>query len=136
MTIKRFLLKQYDTGPWLGGLKSLYNGAMGYQAMISFFLIALTAYNTLLLREEFRGIASFINFPTFIAVLLCILIGLMIFVYKVEVPSLHTYANLQVFKHHNLLRKQIDDMEKSYGKKLDLILQKLEKLEKAPEKRQ
>ena len=130
MKIKRLLLKQYNIGPWFGGLKNLYTRALVYQGMISIFLVALTAYNTLTLREEFRDIANFINFPIFIAVLFCLLVAFMVFAYKVEMPSSIAFANIQAYKHQNLIRKQIAEMKKEHKEQLDLILEKLEELEK------
>lgn len=130
MKIKRFLLKQYNVSPWFGGLKNLYSRAMNYLGIITTLLLALTAYNTLVLREEFRDIAMVINFPVFISILFCLLVVTMIFVWKVEVPSSIAWSNIEAFKHSNLIRKQITEMEKRHKKQLDLILEKLESLER------
>jgi len=131
---KEFILKQYDTGPWLGGLKQIYSYAMSYQGVLIAFLSLLTAYNTMMLRDELGYITQWFNFPVFVGVLGFLLFLAMVFVYKFEIPSVTRFSNLQGFKHHNLTRKLLEDMEKAHQKQFTKILKELEEVKRRLDK--
>ena len=125
MSIKNLIFKQYDVGSWLGSIKNVYGRALSYQSITNIFLIALTAYNTLVLRPEFAGIVAWLNFPLFLGILLLVLLLFMVFCYKIEIPSDIRFGASQSWKHYNPVRDYLFEL----GKKLDDISERLEKLE-------
>lgn len=116
-SVKNEALKQYNLGPWLGGLKDLAQRTVFYVALLNFVLISITAYNTTLKAYILPHIPWF-SFPIFIALLLLLVAVAMVLEYKFILPSTLSYLNRQFYIHQNPIRSD-----------LDKILKKLEKLE-------
>ncbi len=129
MKIRQFIFKQYNMGPGLGMAKDTFGRAMTYQAPVTLLLMLLTAYNTMMLREELRYITQWFNFLYFVGIIFFVVLLLMLFVWKVEMPSSIRMGNQQQFKHHNLLSQQIEEMEKKQNVRLDNIEQAIKNLE-------
>ena len=94
-------------GTGLGIVKDTFGRAMTYQAPVTLFLMLLTAYNTMMMREELRYITQWFNFSFFVGIIFFLILLLMLFVWKIEMPSSIRMGNQQQFKHHNLLSRQI-----------------------------
>lgn len=114
----RVIFRQHNIGAWVGGFKSILGGVTFYIAIINFVLIAITAYHTTLSPTIIRFLPWF-NLPLFLGVMVVLLLALMVIEFKFVMPSLITFANLQVYTHRNLLKR---DLEK--------IMKKLDALEK------
>ncbi len=128
MSFKNLLLKQYNMGMGLGMLKDSYGRAAAYQMPVTMFLALLTAYNTMMLRPELSHITQWFNFPLFVGIAVVSMLFLMLFVWKVEIPSSVKYVNKMAFQHHNLIKELIEGMEERQNKKHEVLLQKVAEL--------
>ena len=106
------ILRQYDTGPWLGRTKDIYGRSLAYMSITNAFLLVFNAYNTMTLREEYAGIDEWLSLPLFFGIVLLGLGCTMMLVWKFELASVFRYANEQGYKHHNPIKKHLEEMEK------------------------
>jgi type I restriction-modification system DNA methylase subunit len=112
------IIKQYNFGPLIGGIKDIAQYTAFYVTIINFILIAVTAYNTTL-RDWILKELPWFSFPIFI-VTLVVLVGIaMILEFKFVYPSIWAFRNKQEYTHTSLLRKDLKE-----------VLDRLEKLEK------
>lgn len=102
MDIKRFL-KQENTGQWWGGFKAIISSASSYASWASMAMQAITLYFV-----SKSGISIWI----FIIVIIVFVIGIMIFEWKVTIPSAVRFTNSQAYKHDNPIRKDIEKILK------------------------
>jgi len=110
MGIRKFLAKQYNFGPWLGGLKDLFSRTMLYISIINFILIAVTAYNVTL-KAFLLQYVPWITFWMYFAVLVTIVLLAMALEFKFIVPSHYTFLNKQEFEHQNLIRQELKEIK-------------------------
>lgn len=103
---------QKNTGQWIGAVHVLLGRTTFYISIINFFLLIVTAYYTTL--RHFIPI-PFIWFM-FFALLLVVLA--MVVEYVVILPSSIIFNNIQMYKHNNPLKddiqtvlKRLDDIE-------------------------
>lgn len=118
MNLPRLFTRQYNLGVGFGGLRILVSSVIAYVSLVNFVLICVIAYNTTL-RAAIQPHLPWFNFPTFIGIAAGFFLIAIILEYKFVVPSTTTYGNLQGYKHRNPIRKD-----------LELIIKKLEKIEK------
>ena len=115
--VLRRLTKQYNLGPWLGGLKDLASRAIFYLSLLNFVQISATFYY-LTLRPNYLQYISWLNFWTYFGTLTFLVLIVMILEYKFIIPSMYTFLNRQEYLHQNLLKKDLKE-----------ILDKLKKIE-------
>lgn len=115
----RQILRQYNLGLHVGGIKQILLQTVFYVSIINFLLIAMTAYNTTL-RAHILVALPWFKLWMFIMGL-AVLVGIaMVIEYKVIYPSYIAFQNKQEYEHQNLLRV---DLAK--------VLEQLERIEKA-----
>ena len=111
MKIRKFLVKQYNFGPWLGGFKDLFSRTMLYISIINFILIAITAYDVTL-RSFVLQYLPWISFWIYLVILIGVVLLAMVLEFKFIIPSHYTFLNKQEFEHQNLIRKELEDIRK------------------------
>ena len=124
--IHRFL-KQYKLG-WIGGFKDILTMVIFYMSIISFTLVAVTAYNTGL-REWLLIYFPWMKIYIFYGALLAVAGIAMIIEYKFVYPSFYAFRSQQEYKHQSPLRADLA----LCLKKLDEISKKLEEIERQKE---
>lgn len=107
--------KQHNTGYKIGGLKDLLARVLFYVSGMNFVLLAATAYHTTL-REPIHEYVPWFTFPLFLGTMIALVLIAMALEYKLVLPSSMAYANLQMYKHQSLLKKQLDRIEKTLAK--------------------
>lgn len=106
------LTKQYKVSSKIGGVKDLLMRTLFYVTAVNFVLIAATAYHTTL-RDTLLVWIPWLNFSTFLGVLVVGLLLMMILEYKIVLPSTWAFSNRQQYEHQNLIRKQLDRIEET-----------------------
>ena len=106
--------KQYKISGKIGGFKDLLMRTLFYVSIINFMLIAVTAYHTTL-RDTLQAWFSWLSFPIFLGILVVGLLLMMILEYKIVLPSTWVFMNKQQYEHQNLIREQLDKIEKTLG---------------------
>ena len=106
MDIKRFL-KQENTGQWWGGFKAVVSSSSSYASYISMAMQAVTLY---LVSKS--GISIWVYA---IAVIVFALL-VMIFEWKVTIPSAVRFTNAQAVKHDNPIYQEIVKMRENQEK--------------------
>lgn len=129
--IKKYLpiiLRQYNTGIWMGGLKDMFNRAGFYLTIINFGLLVRTTYNT-------GSFSPWLTFWLFTGFCLLILFFAMIFEWKIGAPSAVRYQNYMRAKHYSPeyeaikeLAKEIINIEKNFNIKEVSNIKKLLKI--------
>ena len=117
MKIPNILITQSRGKQVIGGIYALYAGIGIYQGLFNTLLIAVTAYNTTL-RSYFVAIFPWFNFITFLIVAGVGNILIMIIHYKFIVPSIITYGNQQAWKHNNLGKLLLEEINSKCDKLL------------------
>jgi len=112
------ILRQYNFGPWLGGLKGIFNNSTFYLSLINFVLIAVTAYHTTL-SGKINEYAPWFSFPLFLAMMVVLVLVVMLLEYKFMIPSSITFGNAQMYAHRNPIRRD-----------LERIMRKLDEMDK------
>ena len=127
-------IKQKETGTFIGGLKLQLARSGFYFTIINFGLILITAYYTTI-----HPLYPALPFGVFLACLIFLLVGLMIFEYTIIYPSEVAFTAHQIWKKKRnplfdeiaTIRKDLDT-QKGNSKE---ILSKLQTIEKALEDR-
>lgn len=121
--IWKIIIKQYNFGPFLGGLKDMATYTAFYVTILNFTLIAVTAYNTTL-REYILSKVPWFSFPLFMAALIVLVLIGMVCEFKFIYPSIWVFRNRQEYTHQSLLRKdlkkildRLDELEEEIKKK-------------------
>ena len=122
------VLRQYKLG-WVGGFKDILTMVIFYMSIISFTLVAVTAYNTGL-REWLLIYFPWMKIYIFYGVLLIVAAVAMVVEYKFVYPSFYAFRSQQEYKHQSPLRA---DLAKVLVL-LNDISKRLEKLEKGDTK--
>ena len=122
------VLRQYKLG-WVGGFKDILTMVIFYMSIISFTLVAVTAYNTGL-REWLLIYFPWMKIYIFYGVLLVVAAIAMVVEYKFVYPSFYAFRSQQEYKHQSPLRA---DLAKVLVL-LNDISKRLEKLEKGDTK--
>ena len=112
MKFWKSLTKQYKISGKIGGAKDLLMRTLFYVSIVNFILIAATAYHTTL-RDIVNTWLPWFNFPIFLTVLVGGLLLMMILEYKIVLPSTWAFTNRQQYEHQNLIREQLDRIEKT-----------------------
>jgi hypothetical protein len=115
-------LKQYKLG-WIGGFKDILTMVIFYMSIISFTLVAVTAYNTGL-REWLLIYFPWMKIYIFYGILLAIAGIAMVLEYKFVYPSFYAFRSQQEYKHQSPLRADLA----LCLKKLDEISEEIKKL--------
>ena len=125
-------IKQKETGTFIGGLKLQLARSGFYFTIINFGLILITAYYTTI-----HPLYPTLPFGVFLACLIFLLVGLIIFEYTIIYPSEVAFTAHQIWKEkRNPLFKEItsirEDLDTQKGNSRE-ILSKLQTIEKALE---
>ena len=100
------VLRQHNIGAWWGGFKSVASNVMSYVILLNLILVAPIAHSTTVdpwLSQ--RGI----QMPLFVFMGLIMLGIVLIFIleYKVSIPSVFHFTNVQWWQHKNPMRKEM-----------------------------
>lgn len=109
--IRNKLLKQYDTGAHIGGLKDLALRTMVYVTAMNFILLVITAYSVSL-RSWMAHYVTWFNFPVFLGILIGLLLLAMLIEYKFILPSTWHFINQQQYEHKNLIRRDLNEISR------------------------
>lgn len=109
--LRNQLTKQYDIGPAPGALKDLVIRTLVYATVWNTLLLAAVGYHTTL-REVLLSWVPWLSFPVFIAVLATLFLIPLIIEWKFILPSTIIHLNKQSYQHQNLVRRQLDGMER------------------------
>lgn len=113
--IRTRLLKQYNIGHSVGGLKDLALRTMVYVTAINFVLLVITAYSQAL-RNWMAHYISWFSFPIFLGVLIALILFAMIIEYKFILPSTWSFINRQQYEHQNPIREDLSKILKGQEK--------------------
>ena len=116
------LVRQYKV-PKVGGFKEVLAQAAFWITIINFILIAVTAYHTTL-RDYITPHIPWFDLPVFFLSLGTLVLIIMVIEYKFVIPSLYIFRSKQMFEH-----------ESQVTRKLDEVLDKLNRLEGKNESR-
>ncbi len=108
--IKKTLLKQYNIGSAVGGLKDLAIRTMVYVTAINFLLLVVTAYSVTL-RDFMIQYLPWINFPMFIGAIIVTILIAMVIEYKFILPSTWGFTNRQQYEHRNPIREDLSEIK-------------------------
>lgn len=115
--IIKYIPQQKNTGPWIGALKDLFSRSIFYISIINFFLLIATAYYTTI-----RNFVQ-ISFLWFIVLAMLIIALAMVVEYTIILPSCYVFNNMQVYKHDNPLKDDINLVLE----RLDIIEDKIDR---------
>jgi len=118
--VKSKVYRQYNLGPWLGGLKDLLIRVLPYISMVNFVLIGVTAYHTTL-GPFFEVHLPWMSIWAFMGGILFMVILLMVIEYKVILPSYFTFFNKQQYEHKNPIRGDLEEIKKEIKRLEDKI---------------
>ncbi len=121
MRIRQFLVRQYNFGPWLGGLKDLFSRTTLYISIINFILIAITAYEVTL-KSLILQYVPWMSFWVYFLTLVAIVLLVMVLEFKFIVPSHYTFINKQEYEHQSLYAKDLKEIKE----RLKMIEEKLD----------
>ena len=107
-------MKQYNSGPLLGGLKELASRTMTYVSFINFTLMAITAYEVSL-RTFFHQYIPWMSFALYFSLLILLVIVAMVIEYKFIIPSHYTFLNKQEYQHQSLLARDLQLIKEHLG---------------------
>lgn len=100
------LLKQHDSGVWLGALRSQVANTQFYIGFVQFGLVAITAYHTTL-GGWFNIYFPWVT-PVVFVLLGVLLYGIiMLLDYKFVLPSLVAFGNRQSYAHENPVKEDL-----------------------------
>ena len=113
--VLKILAKQYNLGPWLGGLKDLASRAIFYLSLLNFVQISATFYY-ITLKPSYQQTIPWVNFGLYFGILLSLVLIVMFLEYKFVIPSMYTFLNRQEYLHQNLIRKDLKGVGARLGK--------------------
>lgn len=116
-------LRQFQLGPWLGGVKDLSSHTAIYISGLNMLMIAVTAYHTTL-REYIQNIAPWFNFGMFLMALFIVVFVLIIMEYKFVLPSTWAFRNMQQYKHEYPIKRDIRKLSEKLDRLEEIILDK------------
>jgi len=119
--LKSKLFRQYDLGPYVGGVKDLAQRSLFYVTAINFVLTVGISYSVFV--NQWFGIGVFLGLLAF-AILVMMLVE-----YKFILPSTWGFVNRQTYKHYNPLLTELEKFEKNMDKRLEAIEKRLENIE-------
>ena len=123
------VLRQYKLG-WVGGFKDILTMVIFYMSIISFTLVAVTAYNTGL-REWLLIYFPWMKIYIFYGFFLLVALFAMVIEYKFVYPSFYAFRSQQEYKHQSPLRSDLA----LCLKKLDDISEELKELKEKGDKK-
>lgn len=121
--VTQFILKQYDVGIWLGAAKDLFSRTAAYAGFISFILMVPTAYGVW--GDALRNYLPWINFWIFALIVFpsVFLLGA-VAEYKFIMPSGLGWRNYMQYKHRNLIRRDIRELNNRLQRIEELLKEK------------
>ena len=119
------LEKQRNTSPRIGALINAYSATAILYSPLTLIGVATTIYG-LWGREMIQEWFPWFTFPMLVGCMVAFILLMMVFFYKVIIPSQIAFTMQQNYKHRNPL---VADM-KVVLKQLELISKRLDKLEK------
>lgn len=97
MKIKDRFLNQVNTGQWWGGFKALISSASSYASWTSMAMQAIVLYTVTSPVMNEKNIS--IPFWLFCLMIVILAISILIFEWKVTIPSAMRFTNAQTAKH-------------------------------------
>jgi len=104
------LMAQKHTGPFLGAVKDITSRTMIYVSMLNFIQVTATFYYTTL-RPPILQYTPWLNFGIYFGVLVIFVVLIMLFEYKLVMPSTFTFINQQEYAHENLIRRDMQEIK-------------------------
>lgn len=84
---------------------------MGYLGLASALSNLIILFSVITLREEFAWIVGWLKLWMFISVAGIAFVSLMLFVWKIHIPSTYGFGQKQVWKHENPTRDKLLEIE-------------------------
>lgn len=119
MKLKEKIFNQVNVGMAWGGFKAIISSASGYASWISLAMQAVVLYTVLTPYMQTRDIE--LPFWCFVLILFVLVICVMLFEWKVTIPSVMKFSNAQQYKHDNPIRKDLEQLKND----MELIKEKL-----------
>ena len=108
--IRTKILKQYNVGTSVGGLKDITMRTMFYVSALNFIMLVITSYSVSL-RDFMSEYVEWFSFPVFFGFLILILIIAIIIEYKFILPSQWQFANKQQYEHKSPVRLDLEEIK-------------------------
>ena len=107
---RRWLLKQYNLGKWIGGGKTLFNRTMSYGSMVTSLSINLILWETVV--KEWASLnLPWLSYPIFLGFFLLGFLVSPLLDFKFIMPSDVSFGFWQWWNHpENELRKDIEEL--------------------------
>lgn len=109
MALKEKFLTQINTGQWWGGFKAVVSSASSYASWVSMGMQAVVLYTVTSPTMNEKNIS--IPFWTFVLIIAVFAISILIFEWKVTIPSAVKFTNSQTYKHDNPIRADIKNLQ-------------------------
>jgi len=106
MALKEKFLTQINTGQWWGGFKAVVSSASSYASWVSMCMQAVVLYTVTSPTMNEKNIS--IPFWTFVLIIAVFAISILIFEWKVTIPSAVKFTNSQTYKHENPIRRDLE----------------------------
>ncbi len=106
MPLKEKFLTQINTGQWWGGFKAVVSSASSYASWVSMGMQAVVLYTVTSPMMNEKNIS--IPFWTFVLIIAVFAISILIFEWKVTIPSAVKFTNSQTYKHENPIRRDLE----------------------------
>jgi hypothetical protein len=119
MDLRKKFLKQENTGQWWGGFKAVVSSSSSYASWVSMGMQAVVLYTVTSPTMNEKNIA--IPFWVFCLVLGILAISILMFEWKVTIPSAVRFTNAQAYKHDNPIRTDLEHIKSD----IELIKKKL-----------
>lgn len=115
--IKAFLFRQHMI-PVVGATKMMLSYVMFYVAILNFLLISITAYHTTISPWAIVH-APWLNLWSFIGIILFVLLIATVIEYKLVLPSMLAFGNIQGYTHGNPVAKDLQEIKAKVDKLLE-----------------
>jgi len=114
MDIRHKFLRQENTGQWWGGFKATVSSASSYASWVSMGMQAVVLYTVTSPTMNEKNIS--IPFWVFCLVIAVMAISILIFEWKVTIPSAVRFTNAQAYRHDNPIRADLEEIKSDIAK--------------------
>lgn len=102
--MKLNLFTQFRIGMWWGAVKQAAGQISAYVTFINMAMLSVTVYSTGWIQEHIVNL----NYLQFVGGLAVVVLLLLLFAYKVDMPSYYACWNDQMWRHDNPMRREIE----------------------------
>lgn len=129
MRFRNIVFHQYNLGSWIGAFRTQFANAQFYLSLIQFFLVAITAYDSVFIKSTLRLWIPIMTMGLFLLIFL-VFQGLAMWLdYKFVLPAVISFNNKQAYQHENPVTYWLGNINKRLDK-LDNIEKQVIELQK------